>query len=120
MHHPFLAYVAVGEQHLLHTLFCNDGLEMGLFQDENTVRIKGTGQGCWVAAARDIRDLRSGKGDHFNVRIIPVDQIEVVEIPACRAHDQDSLERFYAHESAFLCHSYYLGHSYAESDHTQA
>jgi hypothetical protein len=57
--------------------------------DRDALRIQGTGEFGRISPALDARDLRRREGDHVEDLVVPVVDVEVVEISPGGAHDQD-------------------------------
>jgi hypothetical protein len=83
-----MGHVAVGEHDLVDLLFAADLFQPAILQDWDALRIGRAGQGRWIAAAGDARNLCRGKGDDLISRIVAQDHVEVVEVPASRSHDE--------------------------------
>jgi hypothetical protein len=91
-----MADVAVGEHHLVDTLFPAKALQRRFVDDWDAFGIVLARQRSRVAAPRDIRNLVSGEGNHLAVGIVAVDHVEIVKVAASRAHDDDSSRFLFA------------------------
>ena len=91
MHHRLVAHVAVGEHDRIDTALADQGLELALGHDRDAVLVHRSGKLGRVAASRDAGDL--GRGERHDLRpgIVPVDDVEVVEVAPGGAHDHDAL-----------------------------
>src|SRR5215831_16301799 len=70
-------------------MLTHDLLEFCLGIDPNPVRVTRSRQLGWVDAALDVRDLRRREGDDGVLRAASVEDVEVVEVAACRTDDED-------------------------------
>jgi hypothetical protein len=60
----------------------------GLFRlDLNATGIARSGQRGWITAVRDPGDLGGREGHDLHGRVVPVDDVEVVKVPARRSED---------------------------------
>jgi hypothetical protein len=84
--------VAVGEHHFVHAVLPTDRLELGLVDDGDALGIERTGQGRGVAAVGDTGDLGRGEGHHLGGGIVPIRDVEVVEVAAGGPHDDHSFD----------------------------
>ena len=90
MHDVGVRDVAVGEHDRVDALAAADRFELGLVLDRDAVRIARAGQAGGIAAAGDARDLRRREGDDLAGGIVAIDDVEVVEVAAGRAQDDDA------------------------------
>ncbi len=82
--------IAVGEDHLVDRLSLAGLGQIAFVEYANAIGISGSGQRNGIASIGDPRDLgRRERNDHTR-RIVAIDHIEVVEVAACRAHDDDT------------------------------
>ena len=93
MHHVFVGKVRVGEDDLVDAFLADDVLELVLGPDADAFGIQRAGQRRRIDAAGDARYLRRGEGDDVRVRVAPVHDVEVVEIPSSGTHDYDAPHR---------------------------
>ena len=89
MHDVFVGDVAVGEIDLGHAVLLDQGVELFLGEDGDAVGIELAGQDGRVFPAVDVGNLGGGEGDDLEIRIVAEVGVEVVEIAAGRAHDDD-------------------------------
>ena len=64
--------------------------EFGFRKDGDAKRVVRPGEFGRVEPAFDVGDLRGGEGDDFDLRVVPVDEVEVVEVASGRAQDEDA------------------------------
>ena len=95
VHHVFVSDVAVGKDHFIHTVLDDDVAKIFLGQDGNTLGVKIAGQHGRVFAAVNIGNLSSGESDDFDFLVVAIEDVEVMEVAARRAHDDDSLARHF-------------------------
>jgi hypothetical protein len=98
VHDLLVAHVAVREHDRVDLELSDEGLELLLGPDRDALGVARAGEGRRVATIRDAGDLRRGERDHLDARCIPVDDVEVVEVPAGGPHDQHA---FGAHDHPF-------------------
>jgi len=79
--------VAVREDDLLHLPIADDGLEVRLGEDRDALGIEPAGERRGVLAAVDVRDLRGRESHDVVGGVVAVDDVEVVEVAPCGAHD---------------------------------
>jgi hypothetical protein len=82
--------VAVSEHDFIDGMSAAQCLELRLFEDRDASRVKPPGKGRRIAATIDIGNLSCRESDHFNGRIVAVDDIEIVEVPSGGSHDDDA------------------------------
>src|SRR6185503_14923217 len=70
-------------------LLADEARERALVVDRDAVRIAVAGELLRIGAVVDERDLRRGEGDDLVLGSAAVRHVEVVEVAACRAHDED-------------------------------
>jgi hypothetical protein len=90
VHYLGMRDVAVGENHLGYVLAAANGLEVVLWEDGDAVRIGVAGQLGGVAPTRDSGDLRGSESDDRGIAIVAVHHVEVVEVAARGAADDDA------------------------------
>ncbi len=93
VHHLLMRDVAVGEDDLLDLPITAEGVQLRLVDDRNALGIKHAGELRRIAAAADAGNLRSGERDHLPRRVVAVDDVEVVEVAAGGAEDDDAPTR---------------------------
>src|ERR1019366_6461893 len=71
-------------------LATDQALELVLGDDGDAVRVERSGKGCGIAPSVNARDLRRGEGDDLVVGLVAENRVEVVEIAARRAQDDDT------------------------------
>src|ERR1035441_5513111 len=89
VHDLRVRHVRVREDAEVDILAADQALELVLGDDGDTVRVERSGEGCGIAPSVDARDLRRGEGDDPAVGLVPENRVEVVEIAARRAQDDD-------------------------------
>ena len=89
VHHVLVRDVRVGEDDFVHVLAAHEVGQLLLGQDRDPVRIARAGQRGRVDAALDVRDLRRREGDHLDVVAPAEGDVEVVEVAAGCAGDDD-------------------------------
>lgn len=82
--------VAVREDDLIDGLLAADRVERGLRLDRDAIAVERTGQHWRVTAVADAWNLRPREGDHLGAGIVAVDDVEVVEVAAGRANDDNA------------------------------
>jgi hypothetical protein len=90
VHHGLVAHVAVGEHHRIDVVVADDLLELLLGQDGNPGGVQRACQFRRISAIGNARNLGRGEGNDLDVRIVAVDDVEVVEVAPSGAHDRDS------------------------------
>ena len=96
VHDVLVGHVAVGEIDLGHVEFADERVELFLGVDGDAVRIELSGQDGRILAAFDVGNLGGREGHDLEVRVVPEVGVEIVEIPARGAHDDDF---FHAYDS---------------------
>ena len=91
MHERHMGNVAVGEDHLLNGLVANQLPQLFFWINRNAVWIQGAAQFGRVAPALDSRNLSSRERDNLVIGIIAKAYIEIVEIPARGAKNENAL-----------------------------
>ena len=89
VHQRGIGNVAVGKHAHINFVVANNALHLVFFQDGDAIGIELSRQLRRVLAPGDVGDLGSGERHHSVVRIVPEHDVEVMEIPACRAENQD-------------------------------
>ena len=89
MHHLLVRHVAVGEDDLVEPRPA-DVFEPRLVDDWNAVGIERASQGRRIAAPADAGDLGRREGDHFERRVVAIDHVEIVEVAARGAENDDA------------------------------
>jgi hypothetical protein len=89
MHDRRVRDIAVGEHHLVHALTDADRLQLHLVDDGDAVRVSRSRQRGRVAAVAQPGNLGLGERDHAHLGVVTVDHVEVVEVAAGRAEDDD-------------------------------
>ena len=89
VHHVLVGHVRVREDDLVHLVLADQVLELGLGADRDAVGVELAGEECRVDASRDVGDLRRSEGDDVVLVTAAVDDVEVVEVAAGRARDQN-------------------------------
>jgi hypothetical protein len=90
VHDVLVRHVGVREHDLVDLVLAHELLERRLGKDRNAVGIERPRQFSGVAATVDVRDLSRGERDDVVLGVVPVDEVEVVEIPTGGPRDQDS------------------------------
>src|SRR4030042_3161340 len=83
--------VAVGEMDIIHCVLGDEGVEVRLGVDRDTLGVELARELGRVFAALDVRDLGGGEGDNLVGRVVAEIYVEVVEVPSGGAHDDDFL-----------------------------
>ena len=100
VHDLLVADVAVGEDDGVDREVADQRLEVRLRADRDALGVAlGAGELRRVAAVGDAGDLRGGEGDNLDGRVVPVHDVEVVEVTARGAHDEHA---FGAHGRPFV------------------
>ncbi len=94
VHHLGMGHVGIGESHQIGLVFPDEVGQSRLFVNGNAVGISLPGQFRRIPAALDVRDLGGGKGDHPVAGIVAEIDVEIVEIPPRRAHDDGVFDHF--------------------------
>ena len=89
VHHVLVRDVRVREHDLVDLVLADQLLESRLRKNGNALRIQRSGKRGRINAAVDVRDLRCGEGDDVVLGTLPVHDVEVVEVSARSADDQD-------------------------------
>jgi hypothetical protein len=71
-------------------VLADHGLELLLGDDRDAVGIKLPGERGRIDAAVDVRNLCRREGDDLVLRAVPIDDVEVVEVAAGCAGDDDT------------------------------
>jgi hypothetical protein len=90
MHDRLVRDIAVGKNDLVDGKLLDQVNEFIFGKNRDAIGIKWARQRGGIGASFDIWDLRRSKGDNLAGRVIAKDKIEIVEIPSCRAHDENS------------------------------
>jgi hypothetical protein len=93
VHDRRVGHVAVGEDHVVDPLLAAQRFQLRFRHDRDSVGIARPGQGGRIAPLGNARDLRRGEGDDPGVRIVAINQVEIMEVPSRRTHDHGPLER---------------------------
>ena len=99
MHHVLVGHVAVGEHDLLHAVLLDQLRHLRLVVDRDALGVQPAGQLGRVLAVVDVRDLRRREGDDLVRFVVAEVRVEVVEVPARGAHDEDLRLVGHAHSS---------------------
>ena len=97
MHHPYVGDVAVGKNHEIGFFTPNQRFQLFLRVNGNAFRIERSGKSRGINAVRLQRYLGGGEGHHAVIGIILEQEVEIVKIPARRAHDDD----FFSHRTSY-------------------
>jgi hypothetical protein len=97
VHHVFVREVGVGEDDLVDAVHVDEPRELGLRPDRDAVGVPGAGERRRIPTVVDPRDLRRGERDDLGLRIVPEDDVEVVEVASAGAHDDDFVHRISFH-----------------------
>src|SRR5258708_1334337 len=62
-----------------------------LLEDRDTLRVARAGELGGVFPPGDVGDLGGGEPHHLVVRAVAEAEVEVVEVPPCGTHDEDTL-----------------------------
>ena len=82
MHQVQVRNIAVRENHRVHVQATNQFLQLVLGENGYAIRIACSRQRRGIAAARDARNLGGCEADYFELRLVPEDYVEVMEVPA--------------------------------------
>jgi hypothetical protein len=82
VHDLSVDYVAVGKIDLRDQVFCTQGLERAFRYDGDTFRVQGACKFRRIAPVIDTGNLRSRKSYDPNFRVLAVEAVEIMEIPA--------------------------------------
>src|SRR5690348_14405112 len=80
-------------------MFVDQALQVLLVENRNTGRIKRSGEFGGITPAGDAGNLRGRKADHVVFCVSAKDDVEIMEVSACRTENQNF---FRLHGSAFL------------------
>ncbi|GBD10008.1 hypothetical protein HRbin22_02271 [Candidatus Thermoflexus japonica] len=87
VHHILVAHIAVSEHHPIHLEAADQLGELLLGVDGDAVRVKGAGQLGGIQTPFDVRDLSGREGHDLIVRVVPEEDVEVVEVAPRGAHE---------------------------------
>jgi hypothetical protein len=90
VHHVLVGHIRVGEDDLVDVVLADQVAELVLGVDRDSVGVELAGEERGIDAPRDVRDLRRSERDDLVVLVPAVDDVEVVEVAAGGACDQDS------------------------------
>ena len=82
--------IAVSKDHLVDRFSLADLGQVAFVGNGNAVGIAGPGQRGGIAPIGDPGDLGRRERHDFTRRIVTIDHIEIVEVAACRTHDDDA------------------------------
>src|SRR5206468_249517 len=99
VHDVVVRHVGVGEDDEVDLEVADQPGDLLLLVDRDPGGVPRARQGGRVPAAGDVRDLRGGEPDDIERRIVPEAEVEVMEVPTGRTHDQDTSR---AHEDLAL------------------
>ncbi len=91
--------VGVGEHNLVDTDGPDELLQVGFWADGNARRVARAGERRRVDPVVDARDLRRGKCDNFDRRVVAEHDIEVVEVTPASSHDEHAACGCWAHHA---------------------
>ena len=89
MHHGLVWHIAIAEDDKIHVMVVDHGLKLRLGHDGDALGVLLSGQFRRVAPPVDAGDLGGREGHHLRTRIVAIDDVEVMEIASCGAHDHD-------------------------------
>jgi hypothetical protein len=90
VHDVLVTDVAVGEDNLVDAQPPDEVLPLVLGVDGDAGGVQAARELGRIAATGNVGDLCGSEGDNLVLRVISVDQVEVVEVAASRAENQDS------------------------------
>ena len=90
VHHVRVGDVRVAEDDVVDLLLLDQRSEHALVVNLDAVWVALTGQARRVHPVVDERDLGRGEGDDLDPGIVPIGDVEVVEVAPCGAHDEQS------------------------------
>ena len=89
MHHVLVRHVGVGEDNIVDVVLADQVGELGLGPDRDPFGIELARQEWGIDAPCDVGDLRRRERDDVVLVAVSIDDVEVVEVAAGRARDQD-------------------------------
>lgn len=89
MHDRRVRDIAVGEHHPVHALAQAERLQLRLIDDRDAVRVPRSRERARVASIAEPGNLGLGERDHVHLWVVTVDHVEVMEVAAGRAEDDD-------------------------------
>ena len=90
MHHVIVRNVAIGEHHLVDGVAAAQRLKLGFIYDVDAVGIVRSGQHGRIAAAGNAGNLRRSECHHLGRRLVPIHDVEIMEIAAGGADNDDA------------------------------
>ena len=87
--HVLVGHVRVREDDLVHLVLADQLLELRLRMDRNPVGVELAREERGIDTPRDVWDLRCREGHDLELLASAIDDVEVVEVAAGRARDQD-------------------------------
>ena len=85
--------VRVGEDDFVDVELADEAGKLLLEIDGDPIRVAGTAELGWILPVLDERDLSGRERHDVGLGIVPIDDVEVVEVAPCGAHDQDTFAR---------------------------
>jgi hypothetical protein len=79
--------VAVGKANLIHIMLFNQIGKVFLGINRDSFKVEFSCEVCWIFTAFDIRNLGCCESDNTIVCIVPVINVEIVEVSSGCAHD---------------------------------
>src|ERR1039458_8770811 len=104
MHQVLVGNIAVGKHDRINLVFGNQLFHILFLEDRDAFRIQASCRFGRITAAGNVRNLGGGECDYVLVGIVAEQDIEVVEVPACGAKNQNSLHGHTSREDRFLLH----------------
>src|SRR5512134_1305023 len=89
MHQLLMGDIAVGKDDLLDLQTADQFRKLCFGMDRYAVRVETPGKSCRIPSPADAGDLRGSEGDDPEGGVIAEAAVEIMEIPACRPHDDD-------------------------------
>ena len=90
VHDVQVGYVRICEHDLVDLQLADEPQQLVFEVDGDPIRVARTGQLGRIPPVLDERDLGGREGHHLGFRVVPIDDVEVVEVAPSGAHDQDT------------------------------
>src|SRR5271167_2165314 len=103
MHEVLVRNVTVGKHYCVDLVFRDQVLQIFFFEDRYALRIQASGKLRRVTAAGYVGNLSGCECYDVIIGIIAKQNVEIMEIPTCRAKNQNSLHRVASIEDCLLC-----------------
>ncbi len=92
VHHVLVRDVGVREDHVVHVQVDDQPPELVLLVDRDAAGVAVPREDGGVRSVIDVGDLGRGERDDVGLGVVPVDDVEVVEVAAGGSHDQDTTQ----------------------------